>query len=200
MAGLIIIARSVGMRQFTGNFHLHWYPNVIFLVMFLSLGPVAVADAEIKATVNDQQALSLTVYNQNLALIRDVRKVKLTKGLNKIAVREGSAKIQPETVSITSLPRPPRPDALSLLEQNFDYDLLTPRQLLQKYVGRQVRVIKTHPATGAEKEVPATVLSANNGVVLKIADRKVDAHTVAWPINVPAAKRSTLSYRVLVRY
>ena len=127
------------MRQFTDNFHLHWYPNVIFLVMFLSLGPVAVADAEIKATANDQQALSLTVYNQNLVLIGDVRKIKLTKGLNKIAVREVSAKIQPETVIITSLTRP---DALSLLEQNFDYDLLTPRQLLPKYAGRPVRVIK----------------------------------------------------------
>ena len=123
---------------------------------------------EIKATVKDQKELSLTVYNQDLALIRDVRNVSLNIGMNRLAVREVSAKIRPETAIITSLSHP---NALSLFEQNFDYDLLTPQQLLQKYVGKQVRVIKTHPTTGAEKEVTATVLSANNGVVLKVGDR-----------------------------
>ena len=123
---------------------------------------------EIKSTLKDQQEISLTVYNQNLALIRDVRIVPMQKGINKIAVREVSAQIRPETAIITNLTNP---DSLSLLEQNFDYDLLTPQQLLQKYVGRQVKVIKTHPTTGAEKEVAATVLSANNGVVLRMGDR-----------------------------
>ncbi len=136
------------------------------LLLAASLAPVY-AD-EIKTTIEDQQELSLTVYNHDLALIRDVRKLELTKGLNRIAVREVSAKIRPETAIITSLSHP---KSLSLLEQNFDYDLLTPQQLLQKYVGKKVRVIKTHPTTGAEKEVVATVLSANNGVVLKIGDR-----------------------------
>ena len=138
----------------------------LVLLMVVCLAPVY-AD-EIKTTVEDQQELSLTVYNQDLALIRDVRNFELNKGLNRVAVREVSAQIRPETAIITSLSHP---GSLSLLEQNFDYDLLTPQQLLQKYVGKQVRVIKTHPTTGAEKEVVATVLSANNGVVLKIGDR-----------------------------
>ena len=123
---------------------------------------------EIRSTLKDQQEISLTVYNQNLALIRDLRKVPLIKGLNRIAVREVSAQIRPETAIITNITNP---NSLSLLEQNFDYDLLTPQQLLQKYVGKQVRVIKVHPTTGAEKEEKATVLSANNGVVLRIGDR-----------------------------
>jgi hypothetical protein len=136
------------------------------LLLLVCMAPVY-AD-EIKTTVEDQQELSLTVYNQDLALIRDVRNLQLNKGLNRVAVREVSAQIRPETAIITSLSHP---NSLSLLEQNFDYDLLTPQQLLQKYVGKQVRVIKTHPTTGAEKEVLATVLSANSGVVLKIGDR-----------------------------
>lgn len=123
---------------------------------------------ETKTTVDDQQELSLTVCNKNLALIRDVRNLELQKGLNRISVREVSAQMRPETAIITSLSYP---NSLSLLEQNFDYDLLIPQRLLQKYVGKQVRVIKTHPSTGAEMEVSATVLSVNNGVVLKIGDR-----------------------------
>ncbi|MFK8027868.1 MAG: DUF4139 domain-containing protein [Gammaproteobacteria bacterium] len=139
---------------------------MLTLLMAVSFGPVYAE--EIKTTIKDQKELSLTVYNQDLALIRDVRDIKLTKGLNRIAVREVSAQIRPETAIITSASHP---NSLILLEQNFDYDLLTPQQLLQKYVGKQVRVIKTHPTTGAEKEEIATVLSANNGVVLKIGDR-----------------------------
>jgi hypothetical protein len=61
--------------------------------------------------------------------------------------------------------------SFSLLEQNFDFDLLTPAKLLEKYVGREVRIVKTHPQTGAESVETATVLAANNGVVLRIGDR-----------------------------
>ncbi|MEM8844816.1 MAG: DUF4139 domain-containing protein [Pseudomonadota bacterium] len=141
---------------------------LFFILFVLFLNSNLLSANEIKTTIDDQQEISLTVYNENLALIRDVRKVELYKGKNTIAVREVSAQIMPETAIINNLTYP---NALSLIEQNFDYDLLTPQHLLQKYVGKQVRVIRTHPTTGAEQEVEATVLSANNGVVLKIGDR-----------------------------
>ena len=125
--------------------------------------------AEIKTSLKDQQSVSLTVYNENLALIRDVRNVRLTSGLNNIAVRGVSALIRPETAIMSSTSHP---NSLSLLEQNFDYDLLTPEKLLQKYLGKQVKVIEVHPTTGVEvKESTATVLSINNGVILRIGNR-----------------------------
>jgi len=108
-------------------------------VVIIGLNFSAVLASEIKTTVDDQKELSLTVYNQDLALIRDVRSVSLDKGMNRIAMREVSAQIRPETAIITSLSHP---NSLALFEQNFDYDLLTPQQLLQKYVGKQVKVIK----------------------------------------------------------
>ena len=115
---LIKVAISAAARHFKS------------LEVHLSKAKEAGATAEeIKSTLKDQQEISLTVYNQNLALIRDVRKVPFNKGLNKIAVREVSAQIRPETAIITNLSNP---NSLSLLEQNFDYDLLTPQQLLQK--------------------------------------------------------------------
>src|SRR2546423_4857793 len=76
--------------------------------------------------------------------------------------------MRPETAQLRSLSQP---GALTLIEQNFDFDLLTPQKLLEKYVGRTVRIVKLHPTTGAESVETATVLAANNGVVLRIGDR-----------------------------
>jgi hypothetical protein len=123
---------------------------------------------EHRSTLNDQKSVAVTIYNSNLALIKDVRNVKLNKGLNAIAMRDVSAKIRPETALLRSLNAP---DSLSLLEQNFDYDLLSPAKMLEKYVGKTVTIVKTNPATGAETSEKATVLSANNGIVLKYGSR-----------------------------
>jgi hypothetical protein len=76
--------------------------------------------------------------------------------------------MQPETALLISLDYA---DGFHLIEQNFDFDLLTPQKLLEKYVGKKVRVVKTHPLTGKEKLLDAVVLSVNNGVVLRIGDR-----------------------------
>jgi hypothetical protein len=76
--------------------------------------------------------------------------------------------MRPETALLRSLTAP---GSLTLLEQNFDFDLLTPAKLLEKYVGRTVRIVKTHPTTGAETTETAEVLSAQEGVVLKVGDR-----------------------------
>jgi hypothetical protein len=60
---------------------------------------------------------------------------------------------------------------LTILEQNFDFDLLTPHKLLEKYVGKDVQLVRTHPETGEDRYETARVLAANDGVVLKIGDR-----------------------------
>ena len=123
---------------------------------------------ERRSTLNDQQAVAVTIYNEDLALIKDTRRVTLDAGANRLALREVSGRMRPETALLRSLSNP---GGFTLLEQNFDFDLLTPAKLLEKYVGRQVRLIKTHPTTGAETTETAQVLSANDGVVLKIGDR-----------------------------
>ncbi len=120
------------------------------------------------STLSDQQSVAVTIYNENLALVKDTRRVTLEAGANRLALREVSGRMRPETASLRSLTHP---GALTLVEQNFDFDLLSPAKLLEKYVGRTVRVVKTHPTTGAESVETATVLAANGGVVLKIGDR-----------------------------
>src|SRR4051812_9544911 len=135
----------------------------------LALCPLARAATEEKpSTLQDQQSVAITIYNENLALVKDTRRLVLNSGENRLALREVSGRMRPETAQLRSVSHP---GALSLLEQNFDFDLLTPAKLLEKYVGRTVRIVKTHPTTGVETLETATVLAANGGVVLKLGDR-----------------------------
>jgi hypothetical protein len=134
------------------------------LAAFPSWGAVQ----EKPSTLSDQQSVAVTIYNENLALIKDLRRVTLEAGRNRLALREVSGRMRPETALLRSVSHP---GSLSLLEQNFDFDLLTPAKLLEKYVGRNVRIVKTHPTTGAETIETATILAANGGVVMKIGDR-----------------------------
>ncbi len=143
----------------------------------LLLAPFAFALAaqsprEITTTLKDQQSLAVTIYNENLALVKDQREVRLTKGDLSLAFQEVSAQIRPETALLRNLTLP---KDFWVVEQNFDFDLLTPTKLLEKYVGQKVTLVRSVPnAEGAgAKEVreDATVLATNQGVVLQFPDR-----------------------------
>jgi hypothetical protein len=129
-----------------------------------------------------------------LALVKDARKVKVANGDNLLAWRDVSAQIQHETALLRSLDG----RKLTLYEQNFDFDLLTPQKLLEESVGEQIRVIRHQPITGVEMSEYATVLAANEGAVLKFSDRVETAlpnpGRLAFP-GVPAhlRDRPTLS-------
>jgi len=127
-------------------------------------GGVAVAALAASAWAADAPGLSVTIYNANLALVQDIRSLDIAQGRQRLEFRDVSAAIRPETVSLAS-------DGVSIVEQNFDYDLLTPSKLMEKAVGQQVRIVRTNPGNGAEVTETATVLAANEGVVLRIGDR-----------------------------
>ncbi len=136
-------------------------------VLLLGLAGAAWAVEEQSTQLSDQTALAVTIYNSDLALVKDARKTGLRQGENRLAWRDVAAQIQPET----ALLRRTEGAGLTLLEQNFDFDLLTPQKLLEKSVGETIRVIKTNPLTGVESTEYAQVLAANSGFVLKYADR-----------------------------
>jgi hypothetical protein len=110
------------------------------------------------------QQVSLTIYNSNLALVQDIRRMDVPAGRTRLEFKNVSASIRSETVAMTG-------KGLSVVEQNFDYDLLTPSKMMEKAIGKQVRIIRTLPATGREVSELATVLSVNQGVILKVGDR-----------------------------
>ncbi len=114
-----------------------------------SQAPAQAADGNITTTLADQTDLALTVYNSNLSLVRDVRQLTLPAGESLLRFMDIAASINPATVHFRSLTEPAK---LNVLEQNYEYDLLDPNKLLQKYVGREVTMIrgdqevKSHPA------------------------------------------------------
>src|SRR5688572_2683207 len=118
----------------------------------LAVGSAQATQKETPSTLADQQSVAVTIYNENLALIKDVRRVALDAGINRLALREVSGRMRPETAALRSLSHP---GSLALLEQNFDFDLLTPAKLLEKYVGRDVRIIRMNPKTGVESSETA---------------------------------------------
>ncbi len=132
----------------------------------LSIVLIAVAvnvGAEIITTGDDQQSISLTIYNSNLALIRDTRKIKLPQGEQTLAFKEISSQIQPETALLKG-------GKVNVLEQNYEFDLLSPDSLLNKYVGREITLIRKKGDDEKEFKVKAKVLSVTGGVVLQIDD------------------------------
>lgn len=108
--------------------------------------------------------LSITIYNDNLALVQDSRTLELKAGRQRIEFKNVSAQIRPETVSLTA-------SGIGIIEQNFDFDLLSPAKMMEKAVGHTVTIVRVNPATGVETRQTAFVLSTNNGVVLKIGDQ-----------------------------
>ena len=147
---------------------LKWISTIALpCVSVLLLGSV-VSAGEVVSTLADQQEVAVTIYNEDLALVRDQRQVTLPTGTVDLALREVSARIRPETALLRSITHPA---GLTIMEQNFDFDLLTPRKLLEKYVGQDIQLVRTHPETGKDGYETARVLAANDGVVLQVGGR-----------------------------
>jgi hypothetical protein len=125
---------------------------------------LAQAVAERRVTLDEQSAIAVTIYNENLALVRDQRRITLDRGLNRLAIVDVSAQLRAETALLA----PTGGAAFQLLEQNLEFDLLTPAKLLEKAVGKEVTIVKTHPQSGEETRLRARVLSTAQGVVLQI--------------------------------
>ena len=129
--------------------------------------PVAAAEQDQTSTLDQQTELAVTVYNSNLALVRDVRTLRLARGTSDLKFMDIAATVNPATVHFRSLTEPSR---VSVLEQNYEYDLLEPEKLLRKYVGRDVTLVRTVQDQGRTREetVTARLLSYNNAPVWQI--------------------------------
>jgi hypothetical protein len=161
VAGLIILARPTAPSLVAGS------------------GPDATApvnesqsDQDLTTTINDQAEVSITVYNSDIALVRDVRNLQLARGIGNLRFMDIAATVNPATVHFRSLTEPSQ---VSVLEQNYEYDLLDPDKLLRKYVGREVTLMRNRSENGTtrQEEVKALLLSYNSGPVWKIGNEIV---------------------------
>ena len=111
-----------------------------------------------------QGDVAITIYNEDRALVQDRRELALPAGRSRQEFPDVSAQIRPETVTLSG-------QGLGIVEQNFDFDLLTPAAMMQKAVGETVTLVRTNPGSGAEVRERARILAANAGVVMQIGDR-----------------------------
>src|SRR5690349_12738246 len=125
------------------------------------------AQTPVTTTLDDQAELAVTIYNSDLALVRDVRSIQLPRGTFDLHFMDIAATVNPATVHFRSLTEPSR---VSVLEQNYEYDLLEPVKLLRKYVGRDVTLVRLVQDGGRtkEEEVTARLLSYNGAPVWQI--------------------------------
>lgn len=143
--------------------------STVALSAFAVLTALAAADGPERVTTNaDRKALNLTVYNGGIALVHDTRHLDLQGGLEHIAWRDVGAQIQPVTALLESKTKP---GSVRVVEQNFDYDVLQPSAILDKYVGREVTVVHNSAQPGQPLEEKAKLLSTYNGIVLQYANR-----------------------------
>lgn len=148
-------------------------------------GTLAAAGAALPGTVIAQTAeapsaqgeVAVTIYNNNLALVQDSRTLSVPQGRSRQEFPDVSAQIRPETVTLSG-------PGIAIVEQNFDYDLLSPDKLMEKAVGQVITIVRTNPATGAETREQARVLAANGGIVLQIGNRIEVLRDDGLPVRV----------------
>ena len=141
---------------------------LIFCLAIMFLSSIAKAEEKVsKSTIDDQVAVEVTVYNNNLGLIKDTRNVELPLGEGELRFMDVASHIMPVTVHAKSLNYP---DDFSVLEQNYEYDLMNANKLLDKYVGKKIKIIVWNEFQDRKEVVEATLLSNNNGQIYKIND------------------------------
>ena len=142
--------------------------RLIGLGLLLAAGPLlaqsAIQPILPNATRTAQGDVAVAIYNGDTALVQDRRELSLTAGRSVQDFPDVSARIRPETVTLSG-------NGIGIIEQNFDFDLLTPAAMMQKAVGETVTLVRVNPATGAEVRERARILAANSGVVMQIGDR-----------------------------
>jgi hypothetical protein len=141
---------------------------ILITLISLLLSVEAGYAAPLTSTLQDQQNVAVTIYNSNIGLVKDTRQIDLSRGTFELKFMDVAAKIDPTTVHIKSLINE---SSLSVLEQNYEYDLLNPQKLLEKYVGQKVQIASINPETKKEEVIDAVLLSTQGGNIFQIGDK-----------------------------
>ena len=144
-------------------------PFLAILLMAAAGNFYGVHAQEVVTSSADQQiAVQVTVYNSNVALVKEARKFDLPVGSGELRFTEVAAHIKPTTVLVKSVNQP---DLFHVLEQNYEYDLITARRLLDKYVGKRIKIVDWNQYQDRKQTVDAELLSNNEGPVYRIDDQ-----------------------------
>lgn len=156
-------------KNFFPSYKIHFF---LFMTLFFFFVQVD-THADSVSTKNDRTEVAVTVYNKNIALVKEVRSLDLDKGASELRFMDVAAQINPKTTYLKSLSHP---DLLTIFEQNYEYDLISPDKLMEKYVGKEVQLIEQNEQF-LEKKTTALLLSMNQGPIYKIGDQIFIGHS-----------------------
>lgn len=195
-----------------------YHYSILLVIFFIGIASSGLAVTErddekprvLSTTLEDQRGVAVTIYNVNLGLVKDQREIRLPQGTGELRFMDVASKIIPTSVYIRSLTDP---QSLQILEQNYEYDLLNPQKLLDKYVGKEVKLYYRNPYTEREEIVTAILLANNGGPIFKIGDEitfgypgriifpevpdsLISKPTLVWLVenNLPTSQKIETSY------
>ncbi|MCP5003521.1 MAG: DUF4139 domain-containing protein [Planctomycetes bacterium] len=140
---------------------------IVTAILFYSYSITVAENTVTESTIDGQESVEVTVYNSNLSLIKDVRQVVLPGEEGELRFMDVASHIMPETVHVKSLDHH---GDFSVLEQNYEYDLMNANKLLDKYVGKTIKIVVWNEYQDRKDLVDAHLLSNNNGQIFKIED------------------------------
>ena len=167
------------------NHHFSIYTFLICLILYLFSMLFSLANAEIQIDPNgsnivklkgisavetyenDRKEILLSIYNDNFALVREVREVILPSGISELRFWDISSKIEPSSVRVKALNGL---GGIEMIEQNYEFDIITPRTLLDRYVGKKVKLLDKDDFSGSKGELEAVLLSNHQGPIYRIGD------------------------------
>ncbi|MDQ7783569.1 MAG: DUF4139 domain-containing protein [Desulfomonilaceae bacterium] len=141
--------------------------GICCFVLVLIVPLVSFADATVTSTSVEQTGVELTVYNNDLGLVKETRTVELPGGGGELKFMDVAAHIMPVTVHVKSINQP---GGFTVLEQNYEYDLMNQQKLLDKYVGKKLKIVDWNKYQDRKEVVEAVLLSNNQGQVYGIGD------------------------------
>lgn len=137
-----------------------------FLLLITGLTATTLFAQDKASSESDRTSLSVTIYNNWMGLVRETRKVDLKTGVSTLRFEDVPSQIIPQTVRIKSKSNP---DKLTIFEQNYEYDLISADRLMEKYVGKDVKLYRLNE-NGTETEINAKLISNNNGPIYQIGN------------------------------
>ena len=139
---------------------------ILFLIVILFSSAVKAEKNDVsESTADDQINVEVAVYNNNIGLIKETRKLTLPSGRGELRFMGVASHIMPVTVHVSSLNFP---NNFSVVEQNYEYDLINADKLLDKYVGKKIKIVVWNEYQDRKETVEAILLSNNNGQIYKI--------------------------------
>jgi len=147
------------------------------------------------STIADQKKIAVTIYNSGFGVVRDEREITLPTGIVNLKFMEVASHIQPETVQIDPVTAG---NKLFILEQNYEYDLMSPAKLMEKYVGKKVILIQKNQYKGERLPIEATLISYNNHQPIYKIGSKIVINRGTEEVELPSIPENLVSEPTLV--